>query len=336
MNARRHFLPRGLRYSVSGTTLLLFSLAGCKTTIDDPTLAANVKAALAADPSISNQPVQESVTSGVVTLTGNVSDETASSVAAEDAAKVKGVKEVVNSLSVAGIAVAPTVTSPAAPSAPRTATPQEQQSIANNQPLPPPAENAPPPPPPSFVDVTAPTDTIIPVRITQTLDSAVTQQGTPFNGVVTREVVVNGMVAIPAGAAVSGTVVAAHDAGHFKGNSLLSIQLTSLTRHTKTMSISTDAYTVEGKGRGTNTAEKIGGGAAIGAVLGGIFGGGRGAAIGAGAGAGGGAIVQGATRGQQVAISSEGIIHFHLAGPITVHTSQTASNEGPQPGLQTR
>jgi len=337
MKVRQFFGPRGLSHTVSAVALLLLSLSGCKTTVDDPTLTTNVKAALAADPSISNQPIQESVASGVVTLTGNVSDETASSVAAEDAAKVKGVKEVVNSLTVAGIAVAPTVTSPAAPSVPRQTTLQERQAIANNQPLPPPVESASAPPPPSFVDVTAPTGTTIPVRITQTLDSAVTQEGTPFNGVVTREVVANGMVVIPAGAAVSGRVVAAHDAGHFKGNSLLSIQLTSLTRHTKTMAISTDAYTVEGKGRGTNTAEKIGGGAAIGAVLGGIFGGGKGAAIGAGAGAGGGAIIQGSTRGQQVAISSESVIHFHLSSPITVHTSQTPSNYGPpEPGLQTR
>jgi len=338
MRAHQHFLTRHSRYTVSAAALLFLSLSGCKTTVDDPTLTTNVKSAISADPSISNQPIQESVASGVVTLTGNVSDETASSVAAEDAAKVKGVKEVVNSLTVAGIAVAPTVTSPDAPATPRQTTQQEQQAIANNQPLPPPPSGtAPAPPAPTYQDVTVPAGTTIPVRITQTLDSAVTQQGTPFNGVVTHEVVAHGMVVIPAGAAVSGRVVAAHDAAHFKGSSLLSIELTSLTRHSKTVSLSTEPYSVQGKGRGTNTAEKIGGGAAIGAVLGGIFGGGKGAAIGAGAGAGGGAIIQGSTRGQQVAISSESVIHFHLASPLTVRTSQTPSNYGPpEPGLQTR
>ncbi len=338
MSTRQYFPSRNLRRTVNGAAIILLSLSGCKTTIDDPTLTANVKAALAADPSISSQPIQESVASGVVTLTGNVSDETASSVAAEDAAKVKGVKEVVNSLTVAGIAVAPTVTSPAAPEVPRQTTPQERQAIASNQPLPPPPSGiAPAPPAPTYTDVTAPAGTTIPVRITQTLDSAVTQEGAPFNGVVTHEVIVNGMVVIPAGAAVSGRVVAAHEAGHFKGNSLLTIELTSLTRHAKTISIATDTYSVAGKGRGTNTAAKIGGGAAIGAVLGGIFGGGKGAAIGAGAGAGGGAILQGSTRGQQVTISSESIIRFHLTRPITVRTSQTPSNYGPpDPGLQTR
>ncbi len=94
---------------------------------------------------------------------------------------------------------------------------------------------------------------------------------------------------------------------------------------------------MEGKGRGGNTAAKMGGGAAIGVVLGGIFGGGKGAAIGAGAGAGGGAILQGSTRGQQVVISSESVIRFRLANAITVHTAETPSNYGPpDPDLQTR
>ena len=51
-------------------------------------------------------------------------------------------------------------------------------------------------------------------------------------------------------------------------------------------------YTMKGKGRGTNTAEKVGGGAALGAIIGAIAGGGRGAAIGAGAGSAAGAGVQ--------------------------------------------
>jgi hypothetical protein len=315
--------------------LMFLPFSGCKSTVDDATLTNNVKATLAGDPSISNQPIQGSVLNGVVTLTGNVSDETASSVAAQDVAKIQGVKEVVNSMTVAGMAVAPTVTTPTAPDTPRQTTPAERTAIANNQPLPPPPSNT--PPPPAYRDITIPAGTPIPVRITQTLDSGMTQQGTPFNGVVTREVIADGMVVIPAGAAVSGTVVAAKDAAHFKGSSLLSIELTSLKRHTHVIAISTEPYTVEGKGRGGNTAAKIGGGAAIGAVLGGIFGGGKGAAIGAGAGAGGGAILQGSTRGQQVVISSESVIRFRLANSITVHTAETPSNYGPpDPDLQTR
>ncbi len=301
-------------------------ISGCHKTVDDATLTANVHNALASDASISHQPVQVAVQNGVVTLTGNVSDDTASSVAAQDAAKVQGVKEVVNDLTIAGIAVAPTVTSPSAPSNPRPTTSQERQAIAQHQPLPAPQSAPPPPPAPTYRTVTVPAGTSIPVRITETLDSGTTQTGTRFNGVVAREVVHDGAVVIPAGSAVSGRVVEAKDAGHFKGNSALSIELTAVRRHGDLIPITTEPYTVEGKGRGKNTAEKVGGGAAVGAILGGILGGGKGAAIGAAAGGGGGAALQGFTRGQQVQISSESLIRFRLANSFSVRTSESPSN----------
>jgi len=316
--------------------LPLFLFAGChKAAVDDPTLTKNIQAALAGDPAISQQPVQVAVQSGVATLSGNVSDDTARSVSAQDAARVPGVKEVVNNLTVAGISVAPTVTSPAAPAYSRPATRQERQEIASKGTLAPPPANAPAPPPPVVRTVTVPAGTEIPFRITQTLDSQTSQTGDSFSGVVTREIDADGLVAIPAGTAVSGSIVEAKDATHFKGSSILSIELNALRHHGNTIQISTDPYTVEGKGRGKNSVEKIGGGAAIGAVLGGIFGGGKGAAIGAAAGGGGGAAVQGFTRGQQVQISSESVIRFHLANPVTVTSSEASSNDQ-STGLQPR
>jgi len=332
--SRSTTLTRDARNLLAACSLTLLSLTACNKAVDDATLATNVKSALAADASVAQQPVQVAVASGVVTLSGNVSDETASAVSAQDAAKVKGVKEVVNALTVAGIAVTPTVTSPAAPAAPRQTTHEERVAIAQGRTLPPPPPSAPAPPPVVFHDVTLQPGTDIPVRITESFDSQTTEPGTPFSGIVTRDIVADGYVAIPAGSAVSGSVDA-KDATHFKGSSMLSLQLTSLRRHGNLISVSADPYTVEGKGRGANTAEKIGGGAAIGAVLGGIFGGGKGAAIGAGAGAGGGAILQGTTHGQQVQIPSETVVRFHLAAPLTVHTAELAS-EPDSPGLQQR
>lgn len=308
---------------------LAFGVTGCSHPVSDADLTKNVQSAISSDPAINHQPVQVNVQKGVVTLSGNVSDDTASTVAAEDAAKVKGVKEVVNSLEVAGIQVAPTVLSPSAPNQPMPTTPEQRQMIAQGQPLPPPSGNPTPPPPPAYRDVTAPAGTVVPVRLTEHLDSETAQDGQPFNGTVTHEIVVDGMVVIPAGSAVSGRVVAAKDAGHFKGHSLLSIELTSVRRHGQVYPISTDAYTEEGRNRGRNSAEKIGGGAAIGAVLGGIFGHGKGAAIGALAGGGAGTVAQGVTRGQQVSIPSEALIRFRLTRPLTVRTAEAPSNYAP-------
>jgi hypothetical protein len=140
--------------------------------------------------------------------------------------------------------------------------------------------------------------------------------------VVTHEVDADGLLAIPAGSTVIGTVTDSKDATHYKGSSRLAITLDSVRIRGQRIALATDAYALEGKGRGKNTAEKIGGGAAIGAVLGGIFGGGKGAAIGAAAGGGGGAVVQGVTRGQQVSIPSETVVHFHTSAPIAVQTSE--------------
>jgi len=330
----------GVGMSAAVAALALLSFTGCKKTVDDATLNTNVKAALSGDAVITQQPIQVATQAGVVTLTGNVSDETASSLAAQDTAKVDGVKEVVNNLTIAGLAVAPTITQPSAPAAPRLATKTERVAIQQHQPLPPPpapTAAAPAPPAPVVHNITLASGTNISIRITESLSSETTQPGTPFSGVVTRPIIREGYVVIPAGAAIQGTVTDAKDAGHFKGNSLLVLRLDSIRRHGERIPVEAEPYVVEGKGRGTNTAEKIGGGAAIGAVLGGIFGGGKGAAIGAGAGAGGGTILQGATRGQQVAISSESIIPFRLTNSITVQTTEQAADVDDEgQGLQRR
>lgn len=338
---RTFLYPSLTRAAVPLAAFALLAGIGCKKTVDDATLTTNVHNALVGDNAISQQPIQDTVQNGIVTLNGNVSDDTASSVAAEDAAKVAGVKEVVNNLKVAGVQVAPTVVTPAAPKVARRTTVEERKAIATNTPLPPPlppTSSAPPPPPqPTYRDVTVPAGTAIPVRITQTLDSESTQTGQSFSGVVTHEVVADGFVVIPAGSAVSGTVIDAKDASHFKGHSILSIALTSISRHRSPVSITTEPYVVEGKNRGKNSAEKIGGGAAVGAILGGIFGGGKGAAIGAAAGGGGGAAVQGLTRGQQVSIPSETVIRFRTASGFTVRTAEEPSNYEPEePGLRNR
>jgi hypothetical protein len=174
----------------------------------------------------------------------------------------------------------------------------------------------------------------IPVRITQTLDSATTQPDTPFSGVVASDIIIDGLVAIPAGTNVSGNVDQVKDATHFKGASSLTVSLTGINRRGERLGVSSEPYTVQGKGRGSNTLEKTGGGAAVGAILGGIFGGGKGAAIGAAAGAGAGAGSNAITRGQQVQIASESVVRFHLTSPITVKVRTDGGDRRDGGGLQ--
>ncbi len=350
------------------TAGLLFASGGCRQAapVDDASLASTIQAQLAADSALSGQGVQASVQGGVATLNGTVSNNAEKTIAGRDAAGVQGIREVMNNLSIAAAPAAVTAVAPAPvplpvpvqrtttlvkPSAaspsmrsdrkplpePHVAAPIERQSMPNEARFstPPQQSPAPPPPPqPTFRTVTLAAGSTIPVRVTETLDSATTQQGAPFSGVVASDVVIDGLVAIPAGSSVSGHVDAVQEAAHYKGSSLLTVSLSSVTRRGEHIALTTEPYSVEGKGRGKNTAEKVGGGAAVGAILGGIFGGGKGAGIGAAAGGGLGAGANTITRGEQVQIPSESVVRFHLTAPVSVRVRADGENHFGESGLQ--
>jgi outer membrane biosynthesis protein TonB len=348
------------QYTIAAIAAIVLTLgtAGCKSTqpatppIDDSTLSAALQSRIASDSTLSTEAIQSSVQNGIATLTGNVSSEAARSLAAADASQITGIRTVVNNLSVqppaqqaAVAAVTPPPVAPVPPKRPAkikapqpepapAAVPIERQPpvVAQQEPTPPPAPAPPPPPPPTFRDVTIPSGTTIPVRITQTLDSATTQQGQSFSGTVATDVMIDGLVAIRQGTAVTGRVSAVQEAAHYKGNSLLTVELVSINRHGDSLAVATDPYSVQGKGRGGNTAAKVGGGAAVGAILGGIIGGGKGAAIGAASGGGLGAGANTITRGQQVQIPSESLINFKLTNTLAVRvsTSNTLSTQETQ------
>jgi hypothetical protein len=346
---------------------LTIGLAGCNSTPKptDASLTAAVQNAISTDTSLAGQPIQVSVQSAVATVSGTVDNDAERTLAARDAAGVAGVSKVVNSISVGAVPTSASVRTPPPPAlqpAPavkqrEVMKPQPQfhqpapierpQQQAYNNPPPPPQPQAmpepmpqtapvapPPPPQPVFKVLTIASGDTIPVRVTQTLDSASTQPDTTFTGVVASDIIVNGLVAIPAGSSVSGHVDAVQDAGHFKGSSLLTVSLTAITRRGERIAVTTDPYSVKGKGRGANTAEKTGGGAAVGAILGGIFGGGKGAAIGAAAGGGVGAGSNAITRGQQVQIESESVVRFHLSAPIVVKVRTDGGEHLDDNGLQ--
>jgi hypothetical protein len=357
-------------YLIATALSIIVGLAGCKSSppavpTDDASLSAAVQSRIAGDGALSTESIQSAVQSGVATLTGNVSSEAARSLAAADASQVAGIKTVVNNLTVQPSAPVVTAAVPPPPQpvpvipkrtqapkpkplpapAPvvREAPPAEVPApqVATATPPPPPQELPPPPPPPpappAFRNITIAPDTVIPIRITQTLDSATTQQGDTFTGTVATDIVIDDLVVIHQGTPVAGRVSAVQEAAHYKGSSLLTVELTNINRRGERIAITTEPYSVEGKGRGKNTAEKVGGGAAVGAILGGILGGGKGAAIGAAAGGGVGAGANTITRGEQVQIQSESLIRFHLTNAIALRVpTQNTESTSNNPDLQQR
>ncbi len=373
------------------SAVLLCGFVGCKTATapaDDASMTRNLQSQLAADGSISGQPIQASVQNGIATLNGSVSNDAQKTLAGRDAVRIPGVMQVMNNLTIAtpppaSVAVLTPLPAqiPAPPipikksaaivkperadtrAARREPAPIERSQQGyndqqrnnehrdsgskpyntqqNNEPTQAPVAQAPPPAQqPVYRDLTVPSGSVLPIRVTQTLDSATTQEGAAFSGVVASDIMVDGVVAIPAGTNVTGHVDVVHEAAHFSGSSLLTVSLSSVNRRGDRLAISTEPYTVEGKSRGKNTAVKAGGGAAVGAILGGIFGGGKGAAIGAATGGGLGAGANAVTRGEQVQIASETVVRFRLNGPVSMR-ARTDSTDRPDrqvadPTLQPR
>jgi hypothetical protein len=322
------------RILLAGALAVTLMMAGCKKPIDDATLNSNVQSKITGDPALAGEPIQITTANGVVTLSGTVDSDAARTLAGNDAVQVAGVKTLNNSL-VVQAASAPDVSAPtpapaAMPAPAKTSKPTASTKAPYSpyQQAPAPiVQNAPPPPPPPppapakpvYRTVNLPAGTVLPIRTTEAMDSGTSQEGTAFHGVLAADITdANGNLAFASGTPVTGQIVTVQDAAHFKGSSLLTITLTSLSFKGERIPVSTDPYSLEGKGRGKNTAEKVGGGAAVGAILGGIFGGGKGAAIGAAAGAGVGAGAQAVTKGQQVSLPSESLVRFKLTNAVSV------------------
>ena len=173
---------------------------------------------------MTGQNIQVTMANGVATLNGKVDNDASRALAAADSASVDGVRTVVNNL-----VVAPSRAAKPAPAKPER---RHKQEVAQSAPPPPPPPPAaapaqepvqmvpaapPPPPPPVAKTVTVPAGTVIPIRMTDTLDSAKTQSNTVFHGSLAGDLIVDGMVVAKSGASVVGRVITAKDATHFSG-----------------------------------------------------------------------------------------------------------------------
>ncbi len=170
--------------------------------------------------------------------------------------------------------------------------------------------------------VTIPAGQSLLVRMIDGVDSSTNHVGDVFHASLETDLMVNDTVVARKGADVYGRLAEAKEAGHLSGSAELQLELTRIIIDGKDYPVVSSDYNLKGKGRGSNTAKKVGGGAVAGAIIGAIAGGGKGAAIGAGVGSAAGAGVQVFTRGQQVKVPSETLLEFRLQQPVTVASAQ--------------
>jgi BON domain len=348
-----------------GILLMLLAMAvGCaKSGSNDAQIMGQVMSNIQSDSGLQTKAIAIQSNNGVVTLSGSVATDSERQAAATDAAKVEGVKTVVNNL---------TVTSASATPAPVMPAPAEEQPAPRPEPVkssarhhstsshssgqssytpPPPSNNvaqstpAPmaaslpstPPPPPKPLTLTIPEGTQISIRLIDPLDSERNQVGDRFRATLGHSIYVGDQVAVPVGTDVEGRVIDVKGAAHFAGKSVLAVELTNLSMGGKNYELHTAEFRREGAARGKNTAEKVGGGAALGAIIGAIAGGGKGAAIGATVGAGAGGGVNAATKGQKIQLPTESVLNFQMANSLTVTPSKQADhNNNDRPVLTDR
>ncbi len=340
------------RASLHGFAILAITLgllAGCsrQPAPSDAQIATSVQGKLAGDSNIQSHEIGVQAANGVVTLSGSVNSDSERNAAAGDAATIAGVKTVVNNLLVQQVEEASPATSPQPArkqakqkrdhiQKPGDAANANQANLqATNMPPPPPVQQAPPAPPqppPPPKKITIPAGTQLTVRLNDPLDSEKNQVGDTWHGTLSVPVSIDGETVIPSGADITGRVADVKSAGRFAGNSVLTLELTSLSVNGKTYGIQTNQWSRAGKGEGKNTATKAVGGAALGAIIGGLAGGGKGAGIGSVAGAGAGTGVAAAKKGQQIKLGPESTLSFQMVNSLTViPQGSNGRNEGRTP-----
>jgi len=155
----------------------------------------------------------------------------------------------------------------------------------------PPTEPPEPPAPaaPELVDLVIPSDSVLGLQVERAVSSETARVEDRVEARVTRDVRVDGRVAIPAGAIVQGSVTEVDKGGKVRERARLAVRFHTVVLADGTrLNIRTDAIAREGQSPSGESTAKIGGAAAGGAILGAILGGGKGAAIGGAIGAAGG------------------------------------------------
>lgn len=211
--------------------------------------------------------------------------------------------------------------SPAAPPAPSTPpppSPAPEAVLTESLPLDRPIEVR-EPPRPVFEELVIPSDSVIGLRIENTVSTETALVEDEVEARVTRDVMVGSRVALPTGSRVIGHVTMVERGGKVKERARLGVRFHTLVlADGTTLPIQTETVFREGDSPAKASSAKIGGAAIGGAVLGAILGGTKGAIIGGSTGAAGGTAAVMAGGRKPATLPGGTTVTVRVLSPVTV------------------
>jgi type IV secretory pathway VirB10-like protein len=176
---------------------------------------------------------------------------------------------------------------------------------------------------PQFEEVVLPAASVIGLQVETALSSERARIEDRVEARVTRDVMANGRVAIPAGSRVLGSVTLVDKGGKMKDRARLGIRFHTVVLADGTdLALNTEPIYRDGESPAGDSAKKIGGAAIGGAILGAILGGGKGAVIGGGTGAAGGTAVVMAGDRNPATIAPGSVVTVRLSSPVTIQVEK--------------
>ena len=175
------------------------------------------------------------------------------------------------------------------------------------------------PPTPQVDELVVSADAVIGLQLKNTVSSETSRVEDRVEAQVSRDVSVDGRVAIPAGSRVLGAVTLVDRGGKMRDRARLGVRFHTLVlADGTTLPLQTDTVYREGESPAGSSAAKMGGAAIGGAIIGAIIGGGKGAVIGGatGAGAGTAAVMAGSRRAATFTAGST--LTVRVLSPVTV------------------
>lgn len=210
-----------------------------------------------------------------------------------------------------------TADAPPATAAATAATPATTNAAPPQAPV---APQAPPPAPAARYDeVTVAADAVLGLQLDSTISTETARVEDRVNARLSRDVMVDGRVAIPTGARLEGVVTLVERGGKFKDRPRLGVAFNTLVLADSTrVAIQTDTIFRDGESPSGQANAKVGGSAVVGAILGAMLGGKKGALVGSTAGAAGGAAAVAAGNRAKAIMTSGTPITARLSAPVTV------------------